>query len=367
MKSELSALDLHFLLEEFGNLVNGKLDKIYHKENIFLLQFHMPAEGKKLLKILLPNFIFLTKNKDEFPEPSKFCMVLRKYLGKSRLREVQQNNFERILEFYFEHKETNYILIVELFSKGNIILCREDYSIVVALDYHKWGQRTIRGGIKYEYPKKENNLLTITAEDLKKIIKDSKKESIVKTLAVDLSLGGTYAEELLSVSDINKEKKRLSGLEIRRLYESIEKIKNEKIRATLYKETDITPFELFKYKDIEKKSFNSFNNALDSFLTKKSTTEKRKRQESRYEKQIKNAESIIQNQKNQIEGLKRAYEESQKKGEAIYENYKQIEEILSALKKAREKYSWKEIKEKIKQHRSIKEINEKEGKIVLEL
>jgi len=34
---------------------------------------------------------------------------------------------------------------------------------------------------------------------------------------------------------------------------------------------------------------------------------------------------------------------------------------------AREKYSWKEIKEKLKGHKVIKEINEKEGIIVVDV
>ena len=37
------------------------------------------------------------------------------------------------------------------------------------------------------------------------------------------------------------------------------------------------------------------------------------------------------------------------------------------MKKAREKLSWKEIKEKLKGHKMVKEVNEKEGTVTIEL
>jgi len=55
------------------------------------------------------------------------------------------------------------------------------------------------------------------------------------------------------------------------------------------------------------------------------------------------------------------------RAEIFYTNYNLIQNIITELKKAREKYSWKEIKEKLKGHKTIKDINEKEGKIILEI
>ena len=68
-----------------------------------------------------------------------------------------------------------------------------------------------------------------------------------------------------------------------------------------------------------------------------------------------------------IEGLERSSEENKRKGEFIYENYEQIKNILTEIIKAKEKFSWKDIKEKLKGHKVIKQVNEKEGKITVEL
>jgi len=55
------------------------------------------------------------------------------------------------------------------------------------------------------------------------------------------------------------------------------------------------------------------------------------------------------------------------RAEIFYTNYNLIQNIITELKKARKKYSWKEIKEKLKDHKIIKDINEKEGKITIEI
>ena len=54
------------------------------------------------------------------------------------------------------------------------------------------------------------------------------------------------------------------------------------------------------------------------------------------------------------------------KGEKIYENYALIEEVLKEIIKAKEKFTIKEIKEKIKGQKVIKDVN-KDETVVIEL
>ena len=77
-------------------------------------------------------------------------------------------------------------MIIELFSLGNIVLCNEDYTIMSALENKNWSERSIRGGVKYEFPIRQNNPLELTEHEFEKIIKESDKESIVKKLAIEL-------------------------------------------------------------------------------------------------------------------------------------------------------------------------------------
>ena len=59
--------------------------------------------------------------------------------------------------------------------------------------------------------------------------------------------------------------------------------------------------------------------------------------------------------------------QSQRTGELIYENYQLVKDILTQIQEARKKYTWQEIKQKLKDHDIIKEVNEKTGELILEL
>ncbi len=126
MKEEITAFELGFLAEELQELADAKIEKIFHvlpKE--IVLQLHLPNIGRKILRIS-PNFIYLASQKSEMPEkPSNFCSYLRKYLENARIRSIVQRDFERIVEIALETREKKYVLVAELFDKGNVILCDE--------------------------------------------------------------------------------------------------------------------------------------------------------------------------------------------------------------------------------------------------
>ncbi len=84
-----------------------------------------------------------------------------------------------------------------------------------------------------------------------------------------------------------------------------------------------------------------------------------------YKKELDKLNKIINEQKKQIERMQTSIKVNNQRAELLYTNYKLIQDIITELKKAREKDSWQEIKEKLKGHKLIKDINEKEGKIIL--
>ncbi len=374
MKKNLAALELSYIVKELDALIDAKLDKIYHPDKkMLLLQFHITGQGKKILRISVPDYIYLTDYKEKSPEkPSGFCMVLRKNLEQSRLRSVKQLGSERIIELLFEKKE-KYKLFIELFSPGNIVLCKEDNIIISALETKKWKNRTIRGGIAYTFPKREINFFDLRKAELKELLKSTEKDSLVTCLAIDLGLGGVYAEEVCLLAKINKKinPKKINEDNLNSLLKAIKSLCNQKTspQAVYDKKelVDIVPFELEFYKDFEKKDFKGYNEALDDYFTKQVKEEKIDEYKSRHKKEFEKLNRIIDEQKKQIERMQASIKANNEKAEAIYSNYKLVDEILREIKKAREKYSWKEIKEKLKGHKTIKDINEKEGKIIIKI
>lgn len=368
MKKQLSALELSYLVKEWQFLIGGKMDMIYQKgKEELLLQFHITSKGKQMLKIFLPSMMYLTQYKGQQPEtPPGFCMFLRKHLKNARLQRIEQKEFERILDFTFSTKDKTLHLMIELFSDGNIVLCDDKYKILSPLSTGNWKDRTIRGGVDYTYPKREINTLTLDYRWLLEALSDSEKESIVKTLAIDIGLGGIYAEEVCSIAGVNKSKKSLNEGEAKKIFYAIEEIRTKECKGFVYPE-DIVPFKLKSSKMDVVKEFDSFNQALDEILTENKIQDEIKVETSKKEKETNKIWSIINEQGKRAKEIEEDIDTSTKKGELIYQHYTVLKEALDTINKAKKKYSWDEIKEKLEGHKLIKEINPKDKTITVDI
>lgn len=371
MKTQLASLDIHFALKELKNLEGSKTDRIYNsgKEEVYI-QLYKSNVGKKILRVIVGKAIFLTETKSVDNEPSGFCMGLRKHLEGKFLDSVEQLEPERILKFVFKAKDETRKLYLEFFGKGNIILCNNDDIIINCSIHHKFKDRAVVPREKYKYPNMEYNIFKLQKKDVVNLLKNSKKDKVVTALAVELGLGGIYSEEICLLSDINKDTipKKISDDEIKKITSSIKKINAQKINAQIiYKNkeaTDAIPFSLDFYKNEGSKKFDSFNEALDIYFTKELKTAKK--EESLYTKKINEIKRIIEEQKATIENMKNKEIENRKKAESIYNNYQLIKEVLDEVNKASKKYSWEDIKKKLKGHKVIKDIDVKEKKVIVD-
>jgi|TARA_Y100000310_G_scaffold271804_1_gene286444 predicted ribosome quality control (RQC) complex YloA/Tae2 family protein len=372
MKTQLASLDIYFALKELKNLEGSKADRIYNngKEEIYI-QLYKSNIGKKILRVIVGKAIFLTGTKSVDEKPSGFCMGLRKHLEGKFLDSVEQLGPERILKFVFKAKDETKKIYLEFFGKGNVILCNNDDIIVDCSIKHKFKDRAIVPKERYKYPEMQYNLFDLNKNNLIDLLKNSKKDKIVTALAVELGLGGVYSEEICLLSDINKDKipKKFNDDEIKKIINSIKKIIKKKKNSTIiYKNkeaVDVVPIDLEFYKEYEKKKFSDFNEALDEYFTKELKIVKKG--ESTYEKKINELKRIIEEQKATIKNMKNKETENRKKAEMIYNNYQQIKEILDEVSKASKKYSWEDIKKKLKGHKVIKDVDVKEKRVVIDV
>ena len=369
MKKQLSSLDLHFLVKELQALKDSRIDKIYNPENnIIVFSLYKMNAGKKLLKIVVGQTLLLADEKEDYGEILGFGMLLRKHLDGYFLYDIGQIEPERILKFSFKVKDGKKYLYMEFFGKGNAILCDEHNVIINALEHHEFRERVVKPRLKYVYPVMSYNIFDLNKNNLIDLIKNSKKDSIIVSLATELGLGGIYSEEicLLSKIDKNKNPKNIEDKEINAILSSIKTITNKKISPVIVMQDDelidAVPFDLEYYQNHQKKSFSTFNEALSFFYSHFKEVK-----ETEFDKKLRNLQRIIEEQKAAIEELKKEEKESREKGELIYHKYNVIKEILEEMNKASKKYSWKEIKEKLKEHKVIKEINEKDRKVVVEI
>ena len=372
MKKELSSIDVHYLVEELQDLVGGKIDNIVQPDkNEIMLSFFMSGKGKQLLRAVVPSFMFLAKEKRQSSDnPMAMCSLLRKYLINSKLISINQIGSERAVMLDFKGKEQDYHLIFELFSKGNIIFCSQTMKILGIMEQQEWKTRSLKKGADYQGPQREINLFELKEEQLKKTIENTTKDNIGAMLAVEIGMGGIYSEEACILADVEKQKdpKSLDEKKIKELYESIINLTIHKIEPSIImrneKMIDATPFRIKLYEKDECVKKESFNEAVDEYFN---VALPNMSKESAYDKKIKSMQNLIEKQEEQLKNIEQEYKENVKKGELLYEKYQLIHTLLNEIKAAREKHSWKDIKEKLKKFEFVKEIKENEGKILLEI
>ena len=151
MKKQLSSMDLHFLLKELEILKNSRVDKIYQPgKNTVVFSLYKTNAGKKLLKINIGQSIYFDE-KEDYEEVLGFGMLLRKHIDGYFLADIVQIKPERIAKFSFKSKDSVKYLYIELFGKGNAVLCDENNIIINSLEHHEFKDRTIKPKLKYKY------------------------------------------------------------------------------------------------------------------------------------------------------------------------------------------------------------------------
>lgn len=357
MKRNLASLELAALVNELQVLSQAKISQIYHQGEEFLFQLHT-KEGKKFLRILPGRFLNLTQAKETFPPPSSLCLQLRKYLDQAYIRRIWQKEAERIVIFELEKSE-EYFLIVELFAPGNLILTQADYQVIACSHPQEFKDRRIAPKEKYQFPPPALNWKALTEKQLEKIFQKSGKRSLVLSLAIDLGLGGLYAEEVCQLNNLNKNKlpneieEKEVKLVIKTLKNFLELIK--KPAGYLYEER-ITPFPLINQK--EKQKTATYNQAWDTLKPETA---------SPYQTKIDALQRIIKQQAESRQKLQEDVSLNTQKAEAIYYHYQPLKRLLEIVRELKKTQSWGEIEKELKKERKIKKVDLKEKKVVIDL
>lgn len=365
----MSNVDIYRIVKELNEEIIGtRIDKSYQPTyDTIRIKLRKAGEGRKDLVMQAGVRIHLT----DYPQPNptippNFPMLLRKHLSGGTITSIKQHNFDRIIEITVQ-KNVEYTLIVELFSKGNVILLDEHRNIISPLKHRKWQDRKVTSHEEYKYPPEKGiNINDTNPDEIKDVLKSSDAD-VTRTVAMN-GLGGLYAEEIISYTNIQKTKlaKDLTDEEIveldnaiKELFNRIENEPNPQIiieKEDNSKNKDLVPINLNKYKEYESKPFDNFNIAADEFYSKKIVNDIKSQEEDAWSKRIGKFEKRLNMQEESLEGFYKTIDETQHKGDTIYAHYNEIQGILDVIANARLKYSWKEIGSIIKK-------SKKEGNI----
>jgi len=364
-----STFDLKEISKELADLERMRVDKIYQLGNEIRIKFF--GRGREDLVIKPPLAVFVTSYPKPAPKnPTWFAMLLRKHLKAMWLFKIEQYDFDRILILSFGfYEEDNpvvkFVLIVEMFRDGNILLADQENKIVGILSREYMKDRTLAPKSIYVFPEKKKGFDLSIDE----IIELSKEYEIVKGLATQLNIGGLYAEETCLLAGVDKSKIGISNEEAVKIKEALLQLENLKKDPMIIKKNDqvvdIIPYDLTSYNgpEYEKVRYESFSKALDEVYGKGESEEIMREELSTHQKKIQKFERMLKSQRDLYNSYIEERELYKILGDLTYEKYPIIEESIKVIEQAKKNYSLEEIKKKLSENKLISDVDFKTGVI----
>lgn len=235
---ELSGIELHYLV----NKISSKITSSYYVSNIssitknsILLKLHHPTESDINL-IVSTKGIWITSKKYKQMEENQLLSILSREIERAKINSVSQPGSERIFFLHFINKDNKERkLVVEIFGKGNIILCDESMKILWILNPVEVRHRILKTGLEYVLPpNRGEDVFQITLEGMKKSRQTQPENTdLVRWLAKCTSLPRKYVEEILLHSGISaKYANNLSDNDVQIIYDKTKEITSKVIDET---------------------------------------------------------------------------------------------------------------------------------------
>lgn len=368
MPFAVSSLDVYYLVKELRPLIEESfIDKIYQskeEKGELLIKMRSPKSGKQQLFCKIPDALFLTSHRFSWPDyPPGFCMQLRKHLSSAQLKSISQHSFDRIVILDFEKGPAKWRLVVELFSKGNIVLVNSDGLIRGVMDLQRWKDREVRVNAPYEFPPPAADPRSMSQEDLAAAFSSSGKE-LVRFCATGLGLGGKYAEELVARSALPKDLKSLSQEQLHALHGALQELFVQDIAAVTQGDA-AAPFPLHAFS--AGPSGRPFSEVVEELVVTQKVDDIEEASQDVTRKHVGKWQRVIDDQTALLQGYEKQAAENQRKGELIYEKYQELSTLLEKLKSLQQAGGWDAVKAFIKEKGLPIKVDEKDATVTVEV
>ncbi len=351
-KRELTSIDIAALVGELRDYRGAKIDKAYLYPDD-LVRFRMRDFDRGRIELLCQvgeykriHMADPERVPDAPDRPPNFAKMLRNRLTGASLESVEQYEFDRIVTLRFVRGDESTTVIVELFGQGNLIVCDATDTIIDALETVRLRSRTIAPGGTYEYPDRQLDPFSVGYDRVAGLIQASDAD-LVRTLATQLNLGGTYAEELCARAGVDGSMPtdNIDEAVIERVYEALcsvaDRIRERTFDPRIYRTddqpVDVTPLPLVEYEALAFEQFDRFSTAVDQYYVELETipVEEDTDDGPDLAEEIARIERIIDQQRAAIDDLAEEAEATRTRAEMLYAQYDLVDEIISTVAAAR--------------------------------
>lgn len=316
------------------SLIGGRIHKIYQPfDSDILLIIRNQKKNFQLYISTSANFSRIHLTNERYPNPQQppmFCMLMRKHLEGSIIKNIHQVSLDRIVHIELETRDelediSTKTLVAEIMGRhSNIILVDTNTKKIIDSLKHLPpsvnSYRTVLPGSLYVSPPEQNKLNPLTADKdaiLKKVDFNQGKmhEQLVKHFA---GLSPTMSKEIVHRAGLaNKETLPQAFLTV------MESIRNEKYTFEIVRsQREVYSIISLTHIDGERTAYSSLNEMLERFYFGKAERDRIKQQAQDLEKFLSNE---LNKNKRKLKKLEKTLQDSEKA-----QKYQLYGELLTA-------------------------------------
>ena len=304
----LAGIELAYLIKEIGEKTQGcYVSNIYGiNRNSLLFKMRHPDKPDTMLMISSIG-LWTTSKKIDPIEPNKLLRRLRSDLLRSKIEKIEQIGTERIAYLTFSNFDNRFVLIIEFFGEGNILLCNYNKKILALMHSIDVRHRQLRVGLEYKPPPQDGiDIIDLEKKEFKEALLTS--TSIGKIIGRSLGLPKKYVEEIIRLSSIDRAKpsNEISEEEFEALFDVIKTTISSVINGTHDptiitdgEESDVFPIR-FSDDNTKAREVSSFNEGLDIIFTEQILQKGKSLYSKEAEKRISELQNRLEEQKNAI-------------------------------------------------------------------
>ena len=304
----LAGIELAYLIKEIGEKTQGcYVSNIYGiNRNSLLFKMRHPDKPDTMLMISSIG-LWTTSKKIDPIEPNKLLRRLRSDLLRSKIEKIEQVGTERIAYLTFSNFDNRFVLIIEFFGEGNILLCNYNKKILALMHSIDVRHRQLRVGLEYKPPPQDGiDIINLEKKEFKEALLTS--TSIGKIIGRSLGLPKKYVEEIIRLSSIDRAKpsNEISEEEFEALFDVIKTTVSSVINGTHDptiitdgEESDVFPIR-FSDDNTKAREVSSFNEGLDIIFTEQILQKGKSLYSKEAEKRISELQNRLEEQKNAI-------------------------------------------------------------------
>ncbi len=339
MARQMENLEYGRVCKELQTLVGAHFDNVYQiGEKTFRLKI-----GKADLICTLGLRLHETKYvPKETGEITNIIEYLRSKIRGARLSFLRQAGDDRIVQIGIEGEKGNFVMILEMFGKGNLIFANSDMVIQKAHETRKWKDRDIQVGKTYKGPPSQK---LSQAPTLQEMLSEFEKKYAIAVFS-KIPLGLLYVREALARAGIGEKKdaSELPDEDVQRVLSGIKDIREENSPCVYLdgagRPVQFSCTKLMEFEKFQRKGMGSLCEAADEYYF--ANLKEDGKGSARDEKIAKLIERIGI-QESQIAHLEEEGRKCAEMGKRIYGNFEAAEAEIRKARIRRERKTFLEV------------------------